>query len=229
MANTISSQLAQTKQLFRAYLFDYTFPISYEEWYQADEDSKAALLFVNFYKEIALAWSKWTAPYFSQEDGVSIAMQYITKQVDKLMVNPKLFTPQYFYAVLWNAFGGYVRSRVTDKLRCDSEMSCFVEETDGLGQSTVVNIIDLFPSHDDDYEVAQAKEAIWTIIESLGPKAEKVVNHLINPKDSLRRTSKKDISWEKDRLRDVFVSSEEYPIIIEQLESALEPYLDYFI
>lgn len=38
MSQSIVSQFAKTKQLFRESLAGYTFPISYEEWYIADDD-----------------------------------------------------------------------------------------------------------------------------------------------------------------------------------------------
>lgn len=228
MVSKNSSQFTITKQLFIDYLIGYEFPISYEEWYHAEDDQKAALLFVNFYKEIVLAWSKWVVPFLDTDEGVSIAMQYITKQITRLNSDPKLFTPQYFYRVMWNAFGSVIKSKVVDKRRSELEISRYYNETDCMGTSVCVDLGDLMPSYDDDYEVAKAREAVWNIIESLGLKAEKVVNKLLNPKDSLKRQTRNIPAHQMDRLRDVTVSPEEYVAIMATLELALEPYLEYF-
>ena len=229
MAKPITSQFAATKQLFREYLSGYTFPLSYEEWYTADDDSKAALLFVNFYKEIALAWSKWKTPYFIAEDGVSIAMQIMQKQVSFINSNPKLFTPTYIYRVSWNGLGAFIKSHVTDKRRSELESYCFVNEVDGSGNSISVNLLDLIPQSDDDIEIVLAKDAVWEIIDSLGPKAAKVVNHLINPSDTLRRTSSRRNTATVDLLGDVSVSPAEYAEISQTLYERLSPYKDFFL
>lgn len=190
---------------------------------------KAALLFVNFYKEIALAWSKWKTPYFLPDDGVSIAMQIMQKQVSFISANPKLFTPTYIYKVSWNGLGAFIKSHVTDKRRYESGMSYHIEDTDAMGNTVTVNIADLVPFWDDDYEVTQAKTAIWEIIESLGPKAEKVVNHLINPTDSLRKTTRRSLGHNTDRLKDVEVTPAEYDAIMIELQDRLLPYREFFL
>ena len=89
-----------------------------------------------------------------------------------------------------------------------------------------VNLWDLVPSEDDDLETQETKEAVWNIIRHMGPKAEKVVNNLINPGDSLHKISKSSSERPIDRLADVSVSSAEYDAILEELRMKLLPFKD---
>lgn len=60
----------------------YTKPLSYEEWAQKPESQKAALLFVQFYEPITLAWAKADSREFGDDsEGVSTVYQYLQKQI----------------------------------------------------------------------------------------------------------------------------------------------------
>jgi len=62
----------------------------------------------------------------------------------------------------------------------------------------------------------------------MGPKAEKVVNHLINPKDTLHKISKSSSEHDSDRLADVSVTPSEYNSILDALKIQLAPYAEFF-
>jgi hypothetical protein len=214
-----------TKKMFKDYLVGYSFPVSFDTWLTAPDDDKAALLFVNFYSPITLAWTKANAPYVLPEDAVSSILAVLLKNSNILSSDPngyKRFTAGYFYVVAWGAFYSLIRSKA-NKLRNDSEICNEVEGADG---DSTINLWDLVPSYDEPYETTLAKEAIWSIISDMGPKAEKVVNHLINPGDSLRANRKGNSH--NDRLADVSVSKSEYSTILTELEDKLSPYLEYF-
>ena len=114
--------------------------------------------------------------------------------------------------------------------RCECELGDeIVVESPNSPDLGVVSLFDTVPSEDDDVETQQTKEAIWTIIRHMGPKAEKVVNHLINPSDTLHKVSKSSSERPIDRLADVAVSKSEYEAIIAELKVQLEPYKDLLL
>lgn len=218
-------QFYQTRDMFLDYLSGYPKHPTFVEWNNADSDDKAALLYVAFFSEVTLAWEKTTTSlgivYVSQEDGVSTVLQYLMKNVDKIAADEKRYSPGYIYKVCYNCLLSLWRTRGTDAQRSACEISN--EYVDG---DVDVNLWDLVPSEDDDIETQETKEAIWTVIRHMGPKAEKVVNHLINPSDTLHRVSQKSSERATDRLADVSVSPEEYNEILEELKVKLEPFRD---
>ena len=221
------SPFISTKQMFKDYLTGYSFPITFETWLAADEEEKAALLFVNFYDQIILAFSKSNAEYVLAEDAVSTILMVLTKNATILQTvkdGKKRFTPNYFYTVAWGAFYSLVRS-VANKARNDHEICSEIEYSDS---DISVNLFDFVPSYDDTYELRQAKEAVWDIIAHMGPKAEKVVNHLINSKDTLHKVSKSSSEYNSDRLADVSVTPSEYEGILAALRVQLAPYAEFF-
>ena len=221
-------QFIQTRKMFSDYLTGYPKTLTFEEWNQAPEEDKVALLFVNFYNEITLAWynavTSKNIVYLSQEDGISTALQHLMKNVSKISNDSKRYSSQYIYTVVYNSFWGIWRTRTAEQVRSACESSN--EYVDG---DITVDLFDLVPSEDDDIETQQTKEAVWDIIRHMGPKAEKVVNHLINPTDTLHKLSTKSTERDSDRLADVSVSKSEYEEIIAELRVKLAPYKDIFV
>ena len=220
------SPFISTKKMFKEHLTGYSFPISFETWLASDEEEKAALLFVNFYDQIILAFSKSNAEYVVSEDAVSTILMVLMKNSTILQTvenAKKRFTPNYFYTVAWGAFYSLVRS-IANKARNDHEICNEVEDSDN---DVSVNLFDLAPSVDDTYEMRQAKEAVWEIIVHMGPKAEKVANHLING-DTLKAVRKSSSEYSTDRLADVSVTPAEYRSILAALKIQLAPYAEFF-
>ena len=232
-----NGQFVQTKKLFREYLSGYPKNPTFEEWRDANPDDKAALLFVTFYQEITCAWYNAVVSkqivYISQEDGVSTVLQYLLKNVAYISEDSKRYTPEYIYTVAYKCLLSLWQTRKTEKYRSEVECSndfteaCYSgRSTNTHGGSITVDIFDLIPSEDEDYETQQIKEAIWNVIHHMGPKAEKVVNHLINPKDTVHRIATSSSERPIDRLADVSVSKAEYNEILEELKVKLAPYKD---
>ena len=227
MPSANNYQFIQTRKMFREYLSGYPKNPTYEEWINAEDEDKASLLYVTFYQEITLAWYNAVVSrgivYVSQEDGVSTVLQYLMKNVEKIAADPQRYTSKYIYQVCYNCLFSLSSTRTSDIQRSSCEISNeYVNPADNIA----VNLWDLVPSEDEDMETQQTKEAIWNIIRHMGPKAEKVVNHLINPADTLRRVSTKSTERNSDRLRDISVSEAEYAAIIAELRIKLAPYKD---
>ena len=227
-------QFIQTFELFRDYLTRYPKHPTFEEWNNADADDKASLLFVAFFPQITLAWNNVVvAPgilYVSQEDGVSCVLQYLMKNVDIISKAPERYTSEYIYTVCKNCLLKLWQTRGTDMKRCECEIGHeILVDSQFVSGGSMIDLWDLVPSEDDDVETQQTKEAIWTIIRHMGPKAEKVVNHLINPSDTLHKISKSSAERPFDRLADVSVSKSEYEAIVAELRVQLAPYKELLL
>lgn len=220
-------QFLQTRRMFREYLSGYPKNLTYDEWLTADDEDKAALLYVTFYQEVTLAWYNAVIikhiVYITQEDGISTVLQYLMKNVSKIVEEPERYSAKYIYSVCFNCLLSLWKTRGTDAQRSECDIP---NEYFNVADNVSVNLWDLVPSEDEDYETQQIKEAIWNIIRHMGPKAEKVVNHLINPKDTLHRISGSSSERPIDRLADVTVSKDEYEEILAELQVKLAPYKD---
>lgn len=215
-----NSQFHATKIMFKEALSDVSFPLEYNEWLALDEDLKAAALFVNFYSSITIAWSKYLPAPITSDTAVSTVMQYILKNVEILNKDSNRYTNGYFYTLAYNAICGVTRTVNTQNIY-NYEMSNYTASTEG-GSDKELDLFDLVPYEDDPYEVAQAREALWSIIAGMGPKAEKVANHLITG-DPLSKTRKDSREYANDRLADVSVTSKEYDEILNSIKEKIAP------
>jgi hypothetical protein len=215
------SQFRETYKLYRNALSNYSFPLSCEDWLAAPDEEKAVLLFVNFFNEVELGWYKGryksglktvqAHANIQEEDAIDTVNQYLMKNVAIIQKNPKKYTPAYIYRVTYNCITcmNLVQRDIT---RNQVEVSNNSEGNDG----DAIDLFDFIPFTDDPYEVREAKEALWTLLDKMGPKAKKVANHLITG-DPLTKTSKRNIDYAKDSLADVEVSQEEADEIVETL------------
>lgn len=90
-----------TRNLFIEYL-NYDAPLTFEEWLSVEDDRKAAVLYVQFFEQITLAWYKVRSFYTDEEDGVETVLQYLIKNVSILVSDSKRFTRAYIYRVAYN-------------------------------------------------------------------------------------------------------------------------------
>ena len=211
-------QFQATKKMFKEYAFSKTsFPITFEEWSALDDDLKGAALYINFYSEIILAWSKFDNSPCDTETIVSDFLMTLVKNVDKIMESPKRYKPGYIYTLAKRSFICMVRQPKYTRV-FETEISNEVS----TANDDIMDLFDLVPHEDEPYEVVQHHEALWTIIRGMGPKAEKVANHLING-EPLTRARKTANQRDLDPLADVSVSAEEYPAIISQIKEKIAP------
>ena len=229
-------QFVQTRDMFCEYLTGYPKNPTFEEWNSADADDKACLLYVKFYQEITLAWynavvapkNRPSAVYVSQEDGVSTVLQYLMKNVEKISQDSQRYTAEYVYTVCYKCLLSLCTTRGTDAQRAGCEYP--YEFTEELPTGTMhLNVETLIPAEEEDFETQQVREAIWNVIQHMGPKAEKVVNHIINPKDTLHKIKMSSPERPGDRLADISVNEAEYKEIVEELKVKLAPYKDFLL
>ena len=203
------SAFHDTRNLYRDFT-DYKKPLSFEEWNTLDPEKKAAVLFVQFYNEITLAWNKANAfDFIDGEDGVSTMCQYLQKNVPVIEKDPKRFTPNYIYKVAC-----ICHDRKCDKDRWENETSSIVM-LDGKEFNILETVVNMKGSAEAVSEKRQFEGEFWSVVKELGEAAEKVMRYLISQDEAdLKKLSPKSRRYAEDPLRDVEVSLEEAQRII---------------
>lgn len=150
-----------TRNLFREYL-EYTGPMSYEEWLSVEDDNKAAVLFVQFFEQITLAWHKCKSFYTLEEDGVSTVLQYLIKNTPIIIDDPKRFRPAYIYKVAYNCLYCICHDIKRDRDRFENEVSNICRNGDN-------DELDLFDTVVSDETVSDLvnREGFWALIQEL--------------------------------------------------------------
>lgn len=213
----MSNAFNETKKLFITST-GYTRPLSYEEWMMIPSGHKAAVLFVQFYDEITLAWYKTKSFFVLEEDGVSTMLQYLVKNVPIIENDPKRFKPSYIYKVAYNCLYCISHDIKRDIERYENEVSNIV-----MSGEDQLDLFDTVVSNSGIYEEIMRKE-FWSVIENMGVKTQKVINHLLNG-ESLGLVSKRSKSYDTDPLRDIAVSVDEMEAIIIDLKKKLARFM----
>lgn len=194
-----------TKAMFRDYL-NYTKPLSYEEWLNVSDDDKAAVLYVQFFDQIVLAWYKVKSFYTPDEDGVSTMLQYLIKNVPVIMNDKSRFTPNYIYRVASNCLYCICHDIKRDRERYDNE-------TSNIQPSGVDGVVDLFDTVCDPECISSAitREAFWKAVTSLD-LSDEMYEFVMSLADV---TAPKRLNDEKRA-------------IIAQLKVVLEPFIEIY-
>lgn len=185
----LGTQFQQTKIRFREFA-NYERPLTYDEWMAAPDECKAAILYVQFYDQITLAWMKTKSVYTDINDGVSEILQYLNKNVEKIKADGKRFTPNYIYRVAYNCLSCLSWNDPELNHRCrtyQNEVSNIV----GYGEDE----LDLFDTIVDENSETGAQfdfdanksylvnaTKLWDIVESMGKKTKLVVAKLLGEK-----------------------------------------------
>lgn len=184
VAYAVGTQFYQTKVRFREST-NYESPLTYEEWMAAPDECKAAILYVQFYDQITLAWMKTKSVFTDINDGVSEILQYLNKNVEKIKKDGKRFTPNYIYRVAYNCLSCLSWNDPVYNHRCrtyQNECSNIVSYGD-----TELNLFDtIIDDYSDDKFDFEGRRSyllnstkMWDIIEDMGKKAKLVVAKLL--------------------------------------------------
>lgn len=163
----MANAFAETKNLFQSYT-GYVKPLTYDEWLAVADDAKAAVLYVQFYDEITLAWYKVRSLYTPEERGVEEMCHYLIKNVPVIAKDPKRFNSRYLYRVAYNCLYCICHDIKVDKERFALERSNIVQVGD--------DEVDLFDAYAQSgtIEHTLATEAFWRVVESIGKTDEEV-------------------------------------------------------
>lgn len=218
----LGTQFHQTKVMFREFS-GYTRPLTYDEWMKAPDECKAAILYVQFYDQITLAWMKTKSVYTDINDGVSEVLQYLNKNVEKIKNDGKRFTPAYIYKVAYNCLSCLSWNDPDLNRRCrvyQNEVSNIV----GYGEDELDlfnTIIDDEDDRDSKFDLDGRREyllkatQLWDIVEEMGTKAKIVVAKLLG-----------ENSYTPKELNSV--SEEEQEEIMEELRDRLGSFVGVF-
>lgn len=174
--NPSASPLKATYDMFRDSLGLYD-EISYIEWLAFDDCYKAAALYVNFYKEISLAWFKSRSIYSPEEDGVSIVLQYLQKNVPIIVADERRFNAKYIYRVAYNCMFCQARDIKRDREAFENETSNICDGVDGA-ETNIFNYI-VGENFEDSFESDVNRSKFWSIVESMGDDTMSVINGIL--------------------------------------------------
>ena len=202
-------------------------PLSYEEWRALPTfGHKVGALYVQFYDQIAAAWTKAnTSPdgFFDPEEGVTTIMQYLMKNAQIIENDGKRFTPAYIYTVAYRCLYCICHDKKCSKDRFENETSAIVATGDGEEFDLLSSVASKQGSCEDVYHADKFREEFWTVIKSFGPEAEKVMNYLLyGDVKQLKKARKGTKSYDADDpLNDVEVSLERAEELIARIREKL--------
>lgn len=176
---TYASEFYATRNNFKQFA-NYTKPLSYSEWVNLDSAYKAAVLYVQFFEQITLAWNKTRSVYSLESDGVSEVIQYLLKNVKKIEEDAKRFTPNYIYRVAYNCLYCLCRDPNRYKRTFENEISNRQYSDNG----DELDLFDTLSKEDTTCEDAisggmDLKRQFWAIIENEDLDVQKVVALLV--------------------------------------------------
>lgn len=130
----------ETFDLFKTFTH-YTEPLSWAEWMELPSDHKTAVLYVQFYDQITLAWYKLKTDATYEEEVVDEVIKYLMKNTPILEEHPERFREKYIYKIMYNAI--YCKSIDPWKGQT-AKISRYNNETSQYQHNESGDIVDLF-------------------------------------------------------------------------------------
>lgn len=160
----VNTQFYYTKKVFSDYL-NYSQPYTYEQWLQLPVDDKAAALFVQFYNQIYKAYLNTHTDYCDVEDAIECVIQYLQKNVDKIIQQPQRFVASYIYTVAYNCLYVINYDVKSSRQRCELTISN-VQYTDGNNE---FDLFDILPCEDNclSWYDEMLSNKFWEYIENI--------------------------------------------------------------
>ena len=188
------NQFQEAKDRFKEATCFIKYPITWQTWMTIDDDLKCAALYVQFYPQIILAWQDLKTYFLEDEDCISIIIQYLIKNVDKIKEDSKRFTTGYIFTVAYRSLQGIRRTEKT-KMYYDTFQGRYLD-------SDSDKEMDLFDTIEDSIDCFRDNR-FKTLIESMDDTAKSMVSHLIWGTKINAKTRKKE-SEIMSKLRTLF-------------------------
>lgn len=155
-------------------------PITFDEWFSLPDSHKAAALFINFYNQITLAWTKAKADFTEDEDGLSIVMQYLMKNVPIIESNPNKYSESYIYKVSYNCMSCLrrVKSEIARDKECVSEWF-MVDSPLGNGVKDCISTFDLIGMDELADKLHLAADLLYDLYGELDAEEKSVINNIL--------------------------------------------------
>lgn len=183
------NQFKATKTMFMNAL-PVKFPLAYEDWLSVRDDLKIAALYVNFFDQITLAWKFAKSEFVSDEDAISVLMQYLIKNVPIIKEDARKYNAKYLYRVAFNSMGSLRRvKRESDRYKYTTSNIAVTSNGEEMDLfSTIVgedsDILDILRE-------ARYESEIGTIVDGLDEEAKKYVESVLGGKKLGKRIEKK--------------------------------------
>lgn len=161
-------------------------PITYEQWLVLPDEHKAVALYINFFAEITLAWTKAEAEFVEEDDAVSIILQYLMKNVPIITANPKKYTGSYIYRVAYNCMGCLRRVK-SESFRYYNTISNYQTDV----EDREINIFDNIEDESDPY-IHLAADILASIYEELDKDTKSVINNILNGKKLTNKAKERE-------------------------------------
>lgn len=193
-------QFNETRKYFFS-VTNITEPLSYSEWMDLSDSDKIAALYLQFYSEITLAYSKVKTYYSDGTGAVEELLMYLVKNVPKIEEDEKKFSPRYIYRVAFNCLYCYCIEKPAPKNIADNEISeNYVTNT---SDDINVSLIDLnsnsWTSIDSELESQHKDELLaefWRCMENVDMSTEIIINKYFNvPSDMIKERMKTRSDW----------------------------------
>ena len=153
-------------------------PITFEEWFTLPDSHKAAALFINFYNQITLAWTKAKADFTEDEDGLSTVMQYLMKNVPIIETNPNKYSETYIYRVAYNCMACLRRNK-TDVARCKECVSEWHSKDSCYGGSDESSYFDFIGMDELADKLHLAADILYDLYGELDRDEKAVINNIL--------------------------------------------------
>ena len=153
-------------------------PITFEEWFTLPDSHKAAALFINFYNQITLAWTKAKADFTEDEDGLSTVMQYLMKNVPIIETSPNKYSETYIYRVAYNCMGCLRRNK-TDVARCKECVSEWHSKDSCYGGSDESSYFDFIGMDELADKLHLAADILYDLYGELDRDEKAVINNIL--------------------------------------------------
>lgn len=183
------NQFIETKHRFENAI-GVKYPLSYEGWLAIKDDLKAAALYVQFYDQITLAWSRGKSDFTSDEDGVSTVLQYLNKNVPIILNNPNKYTSKYVYRVAYNCMG-CLRRVQREINHYNLTMSNITTDSSGKESDLFSTIIDDKSDTFENIEKIKYNAEIYNIIKNLDKTTKRLVEYLLGGRKPGKRIESK--------------------------------------
>lgn len=196
------SPFRATLTMFRNYI-NYTDPLSFDEWLAVADDHKAAILYVQFFDQISLAWYKLRTDAAIEEDCVEEVLQYLMKNVPLIKQNKSKFSERYIYKICYNCI--YCKS--IDPYKGQTAKTSWFNNTTSqyvyADNEHEIDLCDSTPCNDEAIECVMSRQQFWAIIEDMGADTLSVVSKLLGDGfDPEYRVSKANQAKILDELRE---------------------------
>lgn len=183
-----STEFTRVRNNFRE-ATDCDYPLSYEEWMALPDDMKVAALFVNFFDTITLAWYKAQAEYIEENDGISVLMQYLLKNIPTIKGNAKKYNEKYIYTISWNSMASLRRVKAAqDRYNMTIPQYAATDEGEFDLFTTLQDPADITECD----EVQKAVRSIMDIYLKADAPTKEVISHIVNGTKIGKRTQKKE-------------------------------------